>query len=646
MGFAIRLNPKKTDRVKASEPYSVCDIEVAHWTRFLVIGHYDGKKFRHFKRLHKYFDFLFNEPYMELGPKWDNGVIIQPRLTGAWQMRKHGMRRIVYAHFGGKFDFMFLLDHIFFKSDYEIREIIPRGSSLLCFELVKEAVYKDDVEIEPEKVIIFRDSAALLPFGLKSLCENFHVDHLKLDIDYTRIKKVTAKLVRYLMHDCKGLYEVIEKYYGWDLIKKAGPSFTIAGQAMKVLRTMIDEPIMSLKPRVDQFVRGAYYGGRTEMFKPLFDGGKQGGRIKCFDVNSLYPTMMRNHEYAIAFDCFTDKYCPNRLGVYDAEVEVPDTMWVPPLGVVHKVKGQEKFIFPTGRFQGRWTTQEIEYARGLGVKIIRTGRGALFHSGGHFFERYVDTLYEIRQRTDPDSVDNVLAKLLLNSCYGRFGLILERENVVLDRGQVGVRPFMQLTDRKKRIISLVKEPKILRTFTNVMVACAVTSNSRIHMHKIYTQCGRNLYYTDTDSIFTSRNLKSSKNLGGLKQEYSAGTACFLLPKTYIMDDVEGLKDRNGVVLDKKVVMKGFDRKKIKNFEMDDFLSALEGDLSRLKIVNEPKFATFKTAVAKGRFIHMTQTRDPKTGKPSTRQIRAAYDKRRIVKTSTGFTTEPLCIDTL
>lgn len=637
MGYAIRLDPKKSDRIKATEPFSVCDIEVAHWTRFLVIGHYDGRKFRHFKRLQKYFDYLFDEPYLNTDEK---------TVTGAWGMGKNHLKRVVYAHFGGKFDFMFLLDHIFFHTDWEIEDIIPRGSSLLCFTLVKPAVIENNIQKEPEKRIMFRDSAAMLPFALRSLCENFHVDHLKLEIDYRRIKKVTPKLVRYLMHDCKGLYEVIEKYYGWDLIRRAGQSFTIAGQAMKVLRTMIDEPILSLPPRVDEFVRPAYFGGRTEMFRPVFDGRKMGKKVSCFDVNSLYPTVMRKHEYAKAFDTFTTKYHPDRLGVYDVTVEVPENMWVPPLGVKHEIRGQEKYIFPVGRFKTRCTTQEIEYARSIGVKILHTGRGALFHSGGHFFRRYVDTLYEIRERAASDSVDNVLAKLLLNSCYGRFGLIVERENVVLDRGQLGVKPFMQLTDKQRRIINLVKEPKILKTFTNVMVAEGVTANSRIHMHPLYMKCGKDLYYTDTDSLFTSKDLGNVKGLGGLKREYSGKTACFLLPKTYIVDDVEGLRGRDGKPVSKKVVMKGFEKKKIRDFEMDDFTCALEGDLRRLKVVNEPKFATFKTAVAKGRFIHMTHTRDPETGEPSTREIRAIYDKRQIIKTKEGFSTKPLVIDTL
>jgi hypothetical protein len=636
MGFAVRLNPKKTDRIKEQEPYSVCDIEVAHWTRFLVIGHYDGKKFRHFNRISKYFDYVFNEPYL--------GKDNHP--SGSWNMTKHGLKRVVYAHFGGKFDFMFLLDHLFFHTEYEIEEIIPRGSSLLCFEAVKPAVIKDNIEVEPERTIMFRDSAAMLPFGLRSLCESFHVDHLKLDIDYTKIKKVTAKLVRYLMHDCKGLYEVIEKYYGWDLVKRAGPSFTIAGQAMKVLKTMIDEPIYSLPPRVDHFVRKAYYGGRTEMFRPVFDGHKSHKKISCFDINSLYPTVMRLFEYAKAFDCFTSYYDPTRIGVFDAEVEVPESMWIPPLGVNHIINGKVKYIFPVGRFKGRWTTQEIEYARSVGVKILKTGNGALFHSGGRFFEKFVDTLYEIKQQAAPDSVDYVLAKLLLNSCYGRFGLILERENVVLDRGQAGARAFAEFSNIQKRMIKLVKEPKVLRTFNNVMVACGVTSNARIHMHPLFRKCGRDLYYTDTDSIFTSKNLGNVKGLGGMKCEYSAKTSCFLLPKTYIMDEVEGLKSKEGVEITKKVVMKGFDKKKIKDFELSDFTSALEGDLRRLIVTNEPKFATFKTAVAKGGFIRMTQTADPETGEPSTRQIRATYDKRTIVKAGTGFSTKPLCIDTL
>jgi len=577
------LKPLVNIREKKPKKFSVCDIEsAAGWVNFLLIGLYDGKTHKDFKSIAKFFDHLISQ----------------------------GENRTIYAHFGGKYDFMFLLEYLFSHNKYLVTSMVPRGSGILCFDVVCP---RTNVKIT------FRDSSAMLPHSLRSLCENFNVIHQKLDVDYDSIKEVTPELREYLAHDCKGLYECIERYFEWELIKDAGPAFTIAGQALKVLRLFLPCEIPSLGGPVDAFVRASYFGGRTEIFKPLFVPSKAYKKLYCFDVNSLYPTVMRENDYPGRFIGFTKIYDPNCMGFYDATVEVPKNMYIPPLGIVHAVNGNKKFIFPTGTFSGRWSTVELEYARSLGVKILKTGMGAVFENAGPIFRDYVDHLYEIRQKAPRNSVANILAKLLLNSCYGRFGIHRQREIIEVDCGQLGAIPICELGPPERRM-RLVKVPKDLKSFSNVAVAAWVTSLSRIHMHKIYLQCQDELYYTDTDSLFTTKYFEDKTGLGALKMEYAETSgACFLLPKTY----------RVG----KKVVMKGFDRKKIQAFTHDDFLTALEGDLRLLNIVQAPKFATFRTALRKKKLVCMIEA--------STRQIRSKYDKRSVFKVGKRFDTLPL-----
>ena len=638
MGYMNSLDPMPLGETK-DETFAVADIESAGWVNFLVVGHTTRIKgdliFKTFTDMRQYFWWLFSEE--------------QPV-------------DVIYSHFGGKFDFLFFMRTVFYMEEFLIEDIIPRSSSLLCIKVTEVGKSKNGKDHNGKKLskkqiikreggtthyrkrsIHFRDSSAMLPFSLRSLCKNFHVKHPKLDIDYEKITKVTPELIEYLEHDCKGLYEVIEKYYEWPLIKKAGTTFTMAGQAMRVFRTFLKKPIYSLSEGVDEFVRAAYFGGRTEIFKPLFMGSQK-NLLSVWDVNSLYPTVMRENDFPTNFRYSTYKYNPKEMGFFDAEVDVPLDMYVPPLGTVLKVDGTNKFIFPVGRFSGRWSTVELEYARSLGVKIIKTGEGMVFSNGGPIFKEYVDELYKIREASESDSVDNVLAKLLLNSCYGRFGLRRDRESVILDHGQEGVTPLLEIaTDEPNTFIRLVTEPKRLdKSFSNVAISAWVTSLARIHMHKIYLKCEKNLYYTDTDSLFTRQKFAISKGLGALKHEYDCDSACFLLPKTYIAHHSEkvfksGLYDKKGdpVMTNKKIVMKGFDKKKIQHFEPLDFLEALEGDLRMLKVTNSPKFATFKSAIRKNKFVTMLDEQD--------RQIRSVYDKRTIYKTKDGYDTKPLVI---
>ena len=85
----------------------------------------------------------------------------------------------------------------------------------------------------------------------------------------------------------------------------------------------------------------------------------------------------------------------------------------------------------------------------------------------------------------------------------------------------------------------------------------------------------------------------------------------------------------------KIKMKGFDSKKIQDFTYQDFKNALEGDISRLKIINAPKFATLKQAVAQKKLVAMT--------KASTKQLKSKYDKRIIFKKSNELFTKPITL---
>jgi hypothetical protein len=644
MSFVRKLSPFSEKSMLKNEskplkPFYVCDVESFQWMNLIVMGLTDGTQFWEFGiSKSDYAKTLKFHPVKHpvLSPRKRPFPVYEGEATKRAMdaffetLLSDGKSKDIYAHFGGKFDFLFVLHHLFFHTDFKVENMIPRGSGLLCFDVLVEMGSGETCKLT------FHDSSALLPFGLKSITKNFGVESMKTEWDHRwSLPYMTPGMTEYNKTDCLGLHQSISKYFGQELIKRAGGAHTIAGQAMRVLRTKMDIEVYSLSPNVDKFVRKAYFGGRTEIFKPLFLGP---GKIRCADVNSLYPTVMRDvpevgqvpREYPSRFKCFTYNYYPDRIGFYEAEVEVPDDLYCPPLGVVWEVDGGHKFIFPTGRFSGHWSTLELEYARSLGVKILSTGRGAIFESGGNFFRRYVDDLYELRERTERESVDNVIAKLLLNSCYGRFGLKVARKNLVVDEGQLGVSTgtggegFVLKYGNAQ--IRLVEEPKVLETFNNVAVSAWVTSASRVFMHRHYRKIESQLYYTDTDSLFTTHLFKDERGLGGLKIEYEAKAACFLLPKTYVVDGI-------GESFSKKVTMKGFDKQKTKGFTVEDFTLALEGDLRRLHVHQEPKFATFKTAMGRGKILTML----PK----SERAIRSLYDKRVIEKTLSGdYDTRP------
>lgn len=569
-----------------------------NWIDFLVLGFYDGRRLQ----------FFYDEkrPNFRLEPDkvYESRKFVYSFIDWLFLSNFSGD---IFAHFGGRFDFLFILRAVLEFGEEKIADLIPWGSGMLCFTLIRGS-----------HKITFRDSSALLPFSLKKITENFGVSHAKKDWDHDKTTGVTEELLEYLKYDLLGLYQSLEAYYSTAIIRKAGQSTTQAGQSIRILRGYLKRPIYALTESIDSEIRPAFFGGRTEIFKPFYRDRKK--PLFCFDVNSLYPTVMgaQGNHFPNKFDHETYVYEKNKLGIYRCRVHVPD-MYVPP----HGVALEGKYLFPTGTFDAFLTTPEIEYGKTLGVSYDIT-KGWIFSDGGEIFSAFIKDLYDIRLNSK-SKVESTIAKLLMNSCYGRFALRADRQNIVFDDGSVGLRPLRELKVGDKTYRLMTKDIE-LSSFSNVAAGCYVTAYARIHMHKLMLQAGKNgseMYYTDTDSMYTTHDFQTGTGLGALKLEDTVFDACFLLPKTYRAGD--------------KIVMKGFDKKKIQHFEVDDFFACLEGDMQILKVKQDAKFATLKTALKKGFVVGMTEA--------STRQIRSRYDKRIIVKSNGLYDTKPIEVNT-
>lgn len=120
----------------------------------------------------------------------------------------------MYAHNGGKFDAIQLLQEGLLESDKwglvtrEGKNIELNGCWL---SLVIAAQFKANC------TITLRDSLRLLPGSLDKLCKEFNVEHQKKgDVDHDLITPTNwnkfPQLPEYLEHDVKGLYEVLEKF--------------------------------------------------------------------------------------------------------------------------------------------------------------------------------------------------------------------------------------------------------------------------------------------------------------------------------------------------------------------------------------------------------------------------------------------------
>lgn len=649
------LTPFKPGKAKPPLRFGVCDIESRQWVNFVVIGYFS-----------KVYDKATGFMQKQILETFDS-------MSGFidWIFSEEQPHDVIFAHYGGRFDFLFILKELYFRHDeYFIDKMIPRGSGFLSIKVSKigrvptdslsrkfskKKIIKhldDGYTLIRTRTIEFRDSSAFLPFSLASITKNFGVDHAKKEIDYDKITGITDELIEYLEYDLKGLFESIEKYFGWDLIQKVGSSYTVASQSLKIFELYLKKPLDSLTLEVDQFVRSSYFGGRTEIFKPYFEQSRITQLLRTYDVNSLYPYILQQYEMPTKFIGEVSEYDPDMMGFYHVEVEVPD-MYVPPLGCLINIgtSNNNRFIFPTGIFRGHFSSLELNYAMTLGVKIRKVFRGMLFSSGGWIFRKFIDDMYAIRNAAQEKNkpVDDIMSKLTMNALYGRMGLDRNREGLEFAKFGEGydIHSEFALDDEGKEVIRIIKPKTFLKeTFSNVAIAAWTTSGARIHMHQQYLKAPKDLYYTDTDSIKTTAIYPSNKSaLGELKLEQKSSRACYLLPKTYAEETLSpDFKGYNEISPNKfeefktslKIVMKGFDKRKTYQFNEEDMMLCLDGEV-RLVTSNPEKMATLKTALSHNEFLLLL--------KESPREIRSRYNKRRVIERnwSQKYDTEPLHI---
>lgn len=555
------LRPLVREGRKKLGDFATFDIETNNWKEFVIGGVYDGVSFT----THRTIESLC-ERLMELE------------------------ETKIFAHFGGIFDFLFLLNY--WGTDNIITsDLLLRGSSIFSFTIGSN---------------VFYDSSGIIPFSLDKAAKAFNVDHKKLEIDHSIHKTVTPELIKYLKHDCVALYEIIESFYDAPILSGANFKATLASQSLEVLRKYLKVSIPSLNNKShDDFVRQAYAGGRVEIFKPIYEGKTP---LYYYDFNSLYPSVMREMQVPGRVTKISRNITP--MSFVQCEVETPKNCYLPVLWR----KANNKFFFPTGRFSGIFPGVELIEAIKQGYKIHNVTKSIEFENLGNIFKEYIDDLYNIKQfATDP--TQKQIAKLLLNAGYGRMAIKRERETLCIDDGTDGITPL----DIHIGNFRLGKKKTYFRGFSNSAIGAMVTAHARIKLFRAMEPIKNKIYYCDTDSIVTTEKIAHSTELGKLKLEGQADRACFLLPKTYVFGN--------------DVKMKGFPKEFAQSLNFQDFKIAMEGDLALMKTAMPGKLARIKSAKNNnGSILKVT--------KDSIRQLRSKYDKRILYQENGDWFSRP------
>lgn len=402
----------------------------------------------------------------------------------------------IYAHNGGKFDFMFLVHKLRGRVSF-------KGRSLMAAEIGIHSL---------------RDSSHILPMKLSEWKKD-DFDYSKMTRDKRDMHK--AEIIEYMTNDCISLHSIVIAF-----LREFGFKLTIGQAAMSELKK--EYKVAKLGAVTDETLRPYFFGGRVECLAGAGHYKSRRERWKLYDVNSMYPHAMAAFRHPIGSHYswrrrggITEKtaflevrcrnYSPGGIGALIARVSPDDT------SVLETTSHVEYGIFHT-------TIWEFQAALDLGlisdVEILQYIDNDTFTD----FSRFIVPMYERRQQTkslmrdmkkagvDPEAPEflaikkeDLFLKFLMNNSYGKFAMNPRRFKDAYITEHGGARPE-GYDDQRGPIYQnaemgydIWEKPAPIRGFNNVGTAASITGAARSILLRAICNATDPIY-CDTDSL--------------------------------------------------------------------------------------------------------------------------------------------------
>ena len=290
-------------------------------------------------------------------------------------------------------------------------------------------------EVKGKRVnkVTFYDSMKLINNSVEDIAKDFGLPISKLKIDYKAYRAkghvLTQHEIAYIRNDVEIMSMVLDY-----LFQNGVTKMTIAGNALADFKKRCSNfrsyfPV--LPDEIDKFVRLSYKGGFTWL-SPLYTE-KETGKGVVFDVNSMHPYQLKSQPMPIGYpEWFDGEYkfdplyplyiisitCSFKLKAGKIpSIQLKHTMGYMPNQYIEDTKGEIVTL--------TLTTPDYElFIANYDIDNVDYNGGYKFKSCTGLFTNYVDywTEQKIAAKRENNKCKKQLAKLYLNSLYGRFGL--------------------------------------------------------------------------------------------------------------------------------------------------------------------------------------------------------------------------------
>lgn len=399
------------------------------------------------------------------------------QLEGEW---------IFYAHNGGKFDFFLMLRRF---------DVFDEDIKLINGRIAKATLLDGKIEL--------RDSYLILPLALKVHGKD-DIDYQKLEANVRHLHK--REILAYQRTDVISLYDWVIKF-----TDQFGRKLTLAGAAFEQLTLTGYE-----KPRTyesyDALFRQFYYGGRVQ----CFEVGEIKGDLLYVDINSAYPAaMLQKHPHGTQY---VEKLALAKDGLIKGKCNYFAIIKAVSKGALPFRGKDARLYFPTDDKVREYHATGWEIKAGLDTgtlqikQVVRVYEFIFSEDFSDYVNKWYTVKAEAKQNGDKDQ--ELFAKLMLNSVYGKFGqdgrdfkdfkiCDFGHAPEVMEKGdeKTGDKPAPKwkpyAITETNHTIYCCDNPAI--SFYNVAVAASITGCVRAGMWRAICSSERPLY-CDTDSI--------------------------------------------------------------------------------------------------------------------------------------------------
>ena len=448
------------------------------------------------------------------------------------------------------------MKQIIFKDSYKIASfpLVKIAKDFLGITIPKDGINHHYIRRRnyllnsEEMKYLFDDVKILKDFVNLILIQGINVNsNYKVIIDKMTIASQSLNEFKHLMFESfkDGSYVSCEAFKNFDNAEIKGEK-----ESAKNLNNLFESVFPQISLQLDSFIRRSYFGGIVYKNSELVDSLEGDICGLVYDVNSLYPSVMRARllPYGLPVS-FNGDYNKSDIDkkeypLYFQEIRVKKFHikhgYIPNIqirnsqnfnGTVYAKSnkyidfdGLEKyeecnFVFSNIQLEYFLKSYDIE-----GIDYIR---GIAFKGSYGIFDRYIDTFMEMKK--NGKGAVRATAKLFLNSLYGKFGMNPIKEEKIIDYQENTFSTISTDNDGNKL--------DYLDKGVFIAMASFITSYARevllTSIEKVYDR----FLYCDTDSIhITGYNIPNivihDKNLGAWKLEGKFTKAKYIGAKRY------------------------------------------------------------------------------------------------------------------